>query len=172
MTPAAAAPRVFGSSIRRREDPRLLTGAALYTADITLPGMVHAAILRSPHGHARIRSMDTSHAGTATGVLAVFTGADTEGVLQFIPCAWLIPNADLKVSPYRALGKDVVRYVGDAVAVVVAESPQQAYDALDLIDVNYEPLPAVVDSQQATRPDPPLAGLPTTAARYGRTPRG
>ncbi len=155
MTPAAAAPRVFGSSIRRREDPRLLTGAALYTADITLPGMVHAAILRSPHGHARIRSIDTSHAGTATGVLAVFTGADTEGVLQFIPCAWLIPNADLKVSPYRALAKDVVRYVGDAVAVVVAESPQQAYDALDLIDVNYEPLPAVVDSQQATRPDAP-----------------
>ena len=82
-------------------------------------------------------------------MVAVFTGADTEAGLKCIPCAWLLPNAGLKIAPYRALAPDVVRYVGDAVAVVVAESEYQAYDALDLIDVDYEPLPAVVDPQKA-----------------------
>lgn len=149
MTATAPSARVFGSGIRRREDPRLLTGTARYTADFTLPGMAHAAILRSPHGHARVRGIDTSRAKKAPGVVAVFTAADTESALQCIPCAWLLPNAGLKISPYHALATDVVRYVGDAVAVVVAESDYQAYDALDLIDVDYEPLPAVVDPQKA-----------------------
>src|SRR5687768_17516892 len=151
MTTAAnvAPARVFGSGIRRREDPRLLTGTARYTADITLPGMVHAAILRSPHAHAHIRGVDTSRAKNAPGVVAVFTAADTEGSLQCIPCAWLLPNAGLNVAPYRAMAPDVVRYVGDAVAVVVAESDYQAYDALELIDVEYDPLPAVIDPEQA-----------------------
>jgi carbon-monoxide dehydrogenase large subunit len=146
---------VFGSGIRRREDPRLLTGAARYTADFVLPGMAHAAILRSFHGHARLRGIDTSRATQAPGVLAVFTGADLEAALQPIPCAWLVPNADLKVAPYRAMAVDVVRYVGDAVAVVVAETDYQAHDALELIDVDYEPLPATVDPQKATAPDAP-----------------
>jgi aerobic carbon-monoxide dehydrogenase large subunit len=146
-TPAAA--RVFGSGIRRREDPRLLTGTARYTADFTLPGMAHAAILRSPHGHARIRGIDTSRAKRAPGVVAVFTGADTESGLKCIPCAWLLPDAGLNIAPYKAIAVDVVRYVGDAVAVVVAESDYLAYDALELIDVDYEPLPAVVNPQQA-----------------------
>ena len=146
---ATTTARVFGSGIRRREDPRLLTGSARYTADFVLPDMAHAAILRSPHGHARVRGIDTSRAKSAPGVVAVFTGADTESALQPIPCAWLVPNAGLKTTPYRALARDVVRYVGDAIAVVVAETDYQAYDALDLIDVDYEPLPAVVDPQQA-----------------------
>jgi len=111
--------------------------------------MVHAAILRSPHGHARIRGIDMSRAKAAPGVVAVFTGADTEAGLKCIPCAWLLPNAGLNVAPYRAIATDVVRYVGDAVAVVVAASDYQAYDALDLIEVDYEPLPAVVDPQKA-----------------------
>jgi carbon-monoxide dehydrogenase large subunit len=150
MTTTQVAPaRVFGSGIRRREDPRLLTGTARYTADFTLPGMLHAAVLRSPHGHARIRSVDTSRARGAAGVVAVFTAADTESGLKCIPCAWLLPNAGLNIAPYRALAPDVVRYVGDAVAVVVAESDYQAYDALELIDVDYEPLPAVVDPNLA-----------------------
>jgi aerobic carbon-monoxide dehydrogenase large subunit len=147
-TPVATA-RVFGSGIRRREDPRLLTGTARYTADFTLPGMLHAAVLRSPHGHARIKSVDTSRAKGSAGVVAVFIGADTEAGLKCIPCAWLLPNAGLNIAPYRAIATDVVRYVGDAVAVVVAESEYQAYDALELIDVDYEPLPAVVDPHQA-----------------------
>ena len=150
MTASQVAPaRVFGSGIRRREDPRLLTGTARYTADFTLPGMLHAAVLRSPHGHARIRGVDTSRARSAAGVVAVFTAADTESGLKCIPCAWLLPNAGLNIAPYRALAPDVVRYVGDAVAVVVAESDYQAYDALELIDVDYEPLPAVVDPNLA-----------------------
>jgi aerobic carbon-monoxide dehydrogenase large subunit len=155
MTPSAESARVFGSGIRRREDPRLLTGTARYTADFVLPGMAHAAILRSFHGHARVRGIDTSRAKSAPGVVAVFTGADVDGALQPIPCAWLVPNADLKVAPYRAMATDVVRYVGDAVAVVVAESDYQAHDALELIEVDYEPLPAVVDPQKATAPDAP-----------------
>ena len=102
-----------------------------------------------PHGHARIRGIDTSRAKGAAGVVAVFTGADTEAGLKCIPCAWLLPNAGLNIAPYRAIATDVVRYVGDAVAVVVAESDYQAYDALELIDVDYEPLPAVVDPNKA-----------------------
>jgi carbon-monoxide dehydrogenase large subunit len=148
-TTQVATARVFGSGIRRREDPRLLTGTARYTADFMLPGMLYAAVLRSPHGHARIRRIDTSRARSAAGVVAVFTGADTEAGLKCIPCAWLLPNAGLNIANYRAIATDVVRYVGDAVAVVVAGSDYQAYDAVELIDVDYEPLPAVVDPRQA-----------------------
>jgi carbon-monoxide dehydrogenase large subunit len=151
----AAAPRVFGSGIRRREDPRLVTGTARYTDDLTLPGMVHAAILRSPHAHARIKKIDTAPAKAAPGVLAVYTAADIEGHLKPIPCLWLVPNTDLKIGTYSALATDTVRYVGDCVAVVVAETSYQAYDALELIDVDYEPLPAVVDPQKAARPGAP-----------------
>ncbi len=149
MTTTATSSRVFGSGIRRREDPRLLTGTARYTADIVLPGMAYAAILRSPYGHARIRRIDTSRATSAPGVVAVYTGADVMSGLQPIPCAWLLPNANLKIAPYRALATDVVRYVGDAVAVVVAETEYAAYDALELIDVDYEPLAATIDPQKA-----------------------
>jgi aerobic carbon-monoxide dehydrogenase large subunit len=144
--------RVFGSGIRRREDPRLLTGSARYTDDITLAGMVHAAILRSPHAHARIRRINTSAAAKAPGVVAVFTGADTEKHLKPVPCLWLVPGSDLKVGAYLPLATDTVRYVGDAVAVVVAEAAHQAYDALELIEVDYDPLPAVVDPQKAAQP--------------------
>ena len=141
--------RIFGSGIRRREDPRLITGRATYTDDITLPDTIHAAILRSPHAHARIRRIDTSRAAQQEGVVAVFTGADIEGVLQPLPCAWLIPNSDIKAVAHPAIARDVVRYVGDAVAVVVAESRYQAQDALELIEVDYEPLPAVINPQKA-----------------------
>ena len=154
-TTVAAPARVFGSGIKRREDPRLLTGTARYTADMTLPGQLYAAIQRSPHGHARIRKIDTAAAKAAPGVVAAFTSADAEGVLGSIPCAWLVPNSDLKTTPYPPLAKGVVRYVGDAVAVVVAESPQQAADAVDLIEVDYEPLPATVDPEKATKAGAP-----------------
>ena len=147
--------RIFGSGIRRREDPRLITGAASYTDDIKLPGLVHAAILRSPHAHARIRSIDTSGARAAPGVVAVYTGADTDGALKPIPCAWVVPNSDVKAVPHPAIAKDVVRYVGDAVAVVVAENRYQAEDALERINVEYEALPAVVNPEAALRPGAP-----------------
>ena len=127
----------------------------MYTDDLTLPGMVHAAMLRSPHAHATIKTIDTSKAKAAPGVLAVYTGADTEGSLQPVPCAWLVPNADLKVAAYPCIAKDVARYVGDIVAVVVAEDRYQAYDALELIEVDYAPLSAVTDPEQASKAGAP-----------------
>ena len=140
--------RIFGSGIRRREDPRLITGSATYTDDLTLPRMAHAAMLRSPHAHARITSIDTGKAAAAPGVVAVYTHADTEGLAP-APCAWLLPDSDLKIADYHCLAKDVARFAGDIVAVVVAETRYQAEDALELIDVGYEPLPAVTDPEAA-----------------------
>jgi carbon-monoxide dehydrogenase large subunit len=147
--------RVFGSGIKRREDPRLITGTAEYTDDLVLPNMAHAAILRSPHAHARIRKIDTTHAKAMPGVLAVYTGADVNAALSPMPCAWLLPNANLKVATYPAMATDLVRYVGDCVAVVVADTRYQAQDAVDLIDVDYDPLPAVVDPQAAVKAGAP-----------------
>ena len=155
MSTTSAPPRIFGSGIKRREDPRLLTGTAKFTEDIVLPRLVYAVVLRSPHAHARITGVDTSRAKTAPGVIAVFTGADTVGTLQPIPCCWLLPGSELKTPPYQALATEMVRYVGDAVAVVVAESPHQAQDALELIAVDYAPLPAIVDPKKATEAGAP-----------------
>ena len=146
--------RIFGSGIRRREDPRLITGTATYTDDLALPGMLHAAMLRSPHAHARIKRIDVSRAKEAPGVLAAFTGADIDR-LKPVPCAWLLPNANLKIAGYQCMVKDTVRYVGDIVAVVVAETAYEAHDGLDLIDVDYEALPAVTDPRHALQPGAP-----------------
>ena len=139
--------RIFSSGIRRREDPRLITGTASYTDDIKLPGMAHAAILRSPYAHARIKSIDTSAAEAADGVVAVFTGADID--LAPIPCAWHVPDSDIKLVDHPALASDVVRYQGDGVAVVVADCRYAAEDALELIEVDYEPLPVVMEPDKA-----------------------
>ena len=142
--------RMFGSGIRRREDPRLITGRASYTDDISLPGMVYAAFLRSPYAHANITSIDTSAAACQPGVIAVYTGADIEGHLNPIPCAWHIPDSNLIMPDHPAIAKDKVRYVGDAVAVVVAENRYQAEDALEHIDVDYEPLDVTINPKAST----------------------
>ncbi len=147
--------RIFGSGIRRREDPRLITGGATYTDDVQLPGMLYAAMLRSPHAHAKINSIDTSVAKAAPGVVGVYTGADTDGVLNPIPCAWIPPESDVKAVAHPALAIGVARYQGDAVAVVVAENRYQAEDALELINVDYEPLPAVTSPYEAMQPGAP-----------------
>ena len=147
--------RIFGSGIRRREDPRLITGKASYTDDIKLPGMLHAAMLRSPYAHANITSIDASAAAAQPGVVAVYTGEDTDGVLNGLPCAWLIPGSDLKTPAHPAIAKDKVRYVGDAVAVVVAETRYQAEDALEHIAVDYEPLGVVVNPKAAAQDGAP-----------------
>ena len=147
--------RIFGSGIRRREDPRLITGAATYTDDLSLPGMLHAAMLRSPHAHARITKIDASAAKNAPGVTAVYTGADIGDALKPVPCAWLLPNANLRIATYRAIATDTVRYVGDVVAVVVAESSYQAHDALELIEVDYAPLPCTLEPQAAMQAGAP-----------------
>ncbi|HEX4835998.1 MAG TPA: xanthine dehydrogenase family protein molybdopterin-binding subunit [bacterium] len=144
-----AVSKLFGASIKRREDPRLITGNATYTDDLQLPGMVHAQIVRSPHAHARITRLDVEAARRHPGVVAVYTGRDLQGALNPSPTAWLIPNSDLKTPPHPALAVDTVRYVGDGVAVVVAEDRYAARDAAALIEVDYEPLPVVVDQVKA-----------------------
>ncbi len=141
--------RVLGTAIKRREDPALITGAGKYTDDFQLPRMVYAAIVRSPHAHARIRSIDTAQARAVPGVRAVFTGADVaaSGTPGMIPTAWLLP--DMKIPDHPILARDTVHYVGDAVAVVVAENRSTAHDGADLVVVDYEPLPAVTDPVKA-----------------------
>ncbi len=146
--------RVFGSSIKRVEDPRLITGQAKYLDDIQLPGMLHAAILRSPYAHARIRSINTRKAEELPGVVAVFTGADFKD-LNPLPCAWQAGGVKNNANTPRVLEIDKVTFTGAGVAVVVAENRYIAEDALSMIEVDYEPLPVVVDAQKATEPGAP-----------------
>lgn len=105
-----AVTKLFGAKIKRREDPRLVTGKATYTDDVRLPGMVYATFVRSPHAHARITRIDASTARRAPGVVAVFTGADLAGKMGPIPCAWLIPNSELKTPAYPAIATEKVRF--------------------------------------------------------------
>ncbi|MCL6515885.1 molybdopterin cofactor-binding domain-containing protein [Alicyclobacillus sp.] len=140
---------VLGTAVKRREDPRLITGRGRYTDDVQLPGMLYACILRSPHAHARIKRIDVSQAKAAPGVVAVFTGQDLVGRMGTIPTAWLPPDSGIRTTAHPALAVDRVRYVGDGVAMVVAEDRYQARDAVDLIRVEYEVLPAVVDQEEA-----------------------
>jgi len=144
---------LVGQSVRRREDPRLLTGRGRYTDDIVLPRLAHAAVLRSPHGHALIKSIDTSAARAMDGVVGVLTHADIEGRVGDIRPNWVV--GDSIVPPHPALACERVRYVGEAVAFVVANTREQAADALDAIVVDYEVLPAVVDEEAALVPDAP-----------------
>ena len=148
---------IIGQSVRRKEDARFLTGAGQYTDDVTLHNQAHAYFLRSPHAHAKIRAIDTSKAKAAPGVVAVYTGADLEGV-NGLPCGWLITSVDgtpMKEPPHPVLAKGKVRYVGDHVAMVVAETRNQAKDAAELIEVDYEVLPAVVNPVDALKPGAP-----------------
>lgn len=147
---------LFGSGIKRREDPRLLTGTGSFVDDIDLPGMAYAAVVRSPYAHATITRIDTSAATSAPGVIAVYTGADLAGKVNPVPCAFNVPGCDLKVPAHPVLATDKVRYVGDGVALVIAASRAAARDAVDLVDVDYEPLGAVTDPEQAVQPGAPL----------------
>ena len=139
---------LIGESVKRVEDPRLITGAAKNLEDLSLPGMTHAAVLRSPFAHARIRSIDVEKARTAPGVVGVFTGKDFEH-LNPLPCAWQVTGAENNVNTPRVLEIDRVTHLGAGVAVVVAEDRYTAEDALALIEVDWEPLPVVVDAEQA-----------------------
>lgn len=148
-------PSVFGQSIKRREDPRLITGQGIFTDDVQLPGMAYAVFVRSPHAHAKIKSINSDKARAMPGVVAVVTGADIKDKLGSVPCAWPITTADIKMPPHPVLAFDTVRYVGDAVAVVVAEDRYTARDAADAVEVDYEVLPAVVDAKKATEDGQP-----------------
>ncbi len=146
--------RVFGSAIKRREDPRLITGEAKYLDDIQLPGMLHAAILRSPYAHAKIKSIDTKKAAKVPGVVAVFTGQDFKE-LPTLPCAWQAGGVKNNVNSPRVLEIDRVTFTGAGVAVVIAEDRYIAEDALNLIEVKFEPLPVVIDAEKATQAGAP-----------------
>ncbi len=150
----------IGQAVTRFEDPRLVRGEGRYVGDIVLPGMAFGYVLRSPHAHARIRSIDTAKAGAAPGVLAVLTGADWQASgFGDLPVPGGLKRRDgspLYRPPYPALVKDRVRWVGDYVAFVVAETLHQAMDAAELVDVDYEPLPAVISTVDASAPGAPL----------------
>ncbi|HEV2116315.1 MAG TPA: xanthine dehydrogenase family protein molybdopterin-binding subunit, partial [Terriglobales bacterium] len=139
-----------GKRFKRKEDPRLVRGISHYTDDIKLPNLAHCVLVRSPHAHARIVSINTEAARSHPGVLAVVTSADLQG-LGMIPCAMQMP--DLKVPPHPALAKDRVRYVGEPVAAVVAEDAYAARDAAEMVAVDYEPLPVVLDMEKALEKD-------------------
>ncbi len=137
----------IGQSVVRREDGRFLTGRGQYTDDITLPGQTYGVFLRSPHAHAKIKSIDSAAAAKAPGVLAIYTGEHFKAV-GGLPCGWLINSMDgspMKEPKHPVLADGKVRYVGDRVALVVAETLEQAKAARDLIEVDYEVLPAVID---------------------------
>jgi carbon-monoxide dehydrogenase large subunit len=123
--------KFFGTRVKRREDPRLITGTATYTDDLSSTGMLYAVFVRSPHAHARIRSVDLEAARVAPGVVAAFSGKDLEDKVNPLPTAWLLPDCNLKTPPHPALALDTVRYVGDGVAVIVAEDRYLAEDAVE-----------------------------------------
>jgi len=143
---------LVGQRIRRREDPRLITGTATYVDDIKMPDMTHAIIVRSPHAAARIRSVDTAKAAAAKGVVAVFTGKDTAHVGP-VPTGASLPG--LRIPHHHILATDRVYFVGHPVAVVVATDKYIARDAADLIEIDYDVLPAVADPEKAIAPGAP-----------------
>src|SRR6202041_2878707 len=138
----------IGKARARKEDARLVTGQTNWTDNIQLPGMVHVAYLRSPMAHARITSVDVSAARGTSGVIAAFSGADFAAEQGSLPCAWPV-TPDIVIPAHPPMATDEVRYVGEIVACVVARDRYAAADALELIDVEYEPLPAVLDMEAA-----------------------
>src|SRR5687768_12665724 len=143
----------IGARVRRREDQRFITGKGRYTDDFNRPGQAYAHFLRSPHAHARIRSVDTAAARAMPGIVAVLTGDDLAAdKVGGLICGWMIHSKDgtpMKAGPHPALAQGKVRYVGDHVAVVVAETLAQAKDAAEKVTVDYEVLPAVVEAAAA-----------------------
>ena len=150
---------LVGQSVKRVEDKRFITGKGRYVDDMTLPGMTWATVVRSDVAHANIRGIDAGEASRAPGVVAVLTGADMEADgIAGLPCGWQVDfkNGDTMKEPaHPALAVSKVRHVGDAVAVVVAETREQAADAAELVEVDYEELPAVVDVVAATQDGAP-----------------
>jgi carbon-monoxide dehydrogenase large subunit len=152
MAPNDVGSTGIGAAVRRREDYRFLTGRGTYTDDINRPNQAYAWILRSPHAHAAIKAIDTKAAKASPGVLAVYTGAELG---KFgLPCGWLVTgksNTPMVEPKHPVLAEGKVRHVGDPVAVVIAETRAQARDAADKIDVDYAPLPAVLDMKAALK---------------------
>src|SRR5215467_5618187 len=145
--------KFVGSSVKRTEDPRLIQGLAHYVDDIRLPDTLHAVFVRSIHAHARINKIDTSSAERLAGVVGVYTGKDVAKIGP-VPCGAAIP--DMKVPDHRVLATNKVYWVGHPVAMVVAETKYIARDAADLIEIDYDELPAVTDEEKAANPKSPV----------------
>jgi len=144
----------IGKPIKRREDNRFLKGAGKYTDDIKLPYMTHSAFVRSPYAHAKVLSVDTSAAEKAEGVVAIYTGSDACGTFG-VPCGWQVDfkNGETMREPlHPLLAKDKINHLGEAVAIVIAETLELARDAAELVQVNYEALPAVTCPKKAMEP--------------------
>ncbi len=153
---ATETPTYIGSPVPRREDKKLLTGQGSYVDNLTLPGMLWMALVRSPYAHARIVGVDVAAAASAPGVVAAYSGHDlAEEWGGPLPCAWPVTE-DIEMPPHWPLAQDKARYEGDAVAVVVAESRAEALDAAELIQVEWEQLPAVTDVAHALDAGAPL----------------
>ena len=150
----------IGAALRRKEDARFVTGKGRYTDDINRPGQLYAHIVRSPEAHAELAAVDTSAAVNAPGVVAVFTGEDVAAdEIGGLPCGWQIHSKDgspMVEPPHPVLAQGRVRHVGDPVAVVIAESREEARSAAGLVEVDYRPLPAVASLTQARADDAPL----------------
>src|SRR5262245_36414389 len=142
--------KYVGQAMKRKEDPRLVSGTSTYVDDIVIPGMLHMAITRSIHGHARITRVDTSKAQKIPGVVAIVTGEEAAANCGLVPSAGEIPDLKRAQRPLLAVGR--VRFVGEPVAAVVATDKYIARDAADLIEIDYEPLPAVVDPEAGMQP--------------------
>ncbi len=140
----------IGAPRRRKEDQRLITGRTRWTDNITLPGMLHLTMVRSPVAHGKIASIDTEAAKAAPGVIAVITGADIADEQGSLPCAWPI-TPDQKAPPHPAVAVDTVNFAGEIVACIVARSPAEARDAVELVDVDYDDLPVVLDMAAAAQ---------------------
>src|SRR5437868_5957975 len=135
---------MVGASVRRHEDPKLVAGAGMYVDDIKLPGMLYVGIVRSPYAHARIKGINMSGLDGNKGVAGRLTGKDVRARQKApLPITWVIPP-DIKTPEHWAMASDVVRYVGEPVAAVAVEDRYGVEDAVDMVDVDYEPLPAVV----------------------------
>src|SRR2546422_2261103 len=148
------ADKLFGASIKRREDQRLITGKGAFVDDVRIPGTTYAAFVRSPHAHAKIARIDATAAKKLKGVLAVYAGKDLlDGGVKPIPVGWLLPG--IKIPPRYPLAVDRARHMGEAVAVVIAESPYIARDAAELVEVDYQPQPAVADAAKAIQAGAP-----------------
>ncbi|MGZ4396111.1 MAG: xanthine dehydrogenase family protein molybdopterin-binding subunit, partial [Gaiellaceae bacterium] len=153
---ATETPTYIGAPVPRREDKKLLTGQGSFVDNLTLPGMLWMALVRSPYAHARIVGVDVARAAGAPGVVAAYTGHDlAEEWGGSLPCAWPVTE-DIEMPPHWPLAQDKARYEGDAVAVVVADSRAAALDAAELVQVEWEPLPAVTDVAHALDEGAPL----------------
>jgi aerobic carbon-monoxide dehydrogenase large subunit len=155
----------FGASVKRKEDPAFLTGKGRYVDDIRLPGMLEVAVLRSPHPHANIRGIDKTRALAVPGVHAVVTYADLPECMQRQTVPLLVPNPAIK-QPFMqyCLARDEVCFVGEPIALVVADNRYVAEDAVALVDIDFEPLPAIADCAAALAPGAPLAHRDAVAA--------